>query len=128
MAAQMKPDTARGARAREGTMDEPALPNGPAAAALLAGGIGSFAVGLMTVLAEISASLRTALTFSAPVGPLSGKTTVAVIIWLISWVVLGFLWKGKNVDFDRVVLLSFILLGLGLLATFPPFFLLFEAE
>ena len=64
--------------------EERPLPNGAVAAALLAGGIGAFAVGLMTVLAEASEAIANLLRFSGPVGPLSGKTTVAVVIWLIA--------------------------------------------
>lgn len=109
-------------------MEESSIPNGKAAAAFLAGGIGAFAIGLMTTLAEASTAIADKLRFVAPVGPLSGKTTVAVIIWLISWGVLGTLWKDKEVDFSKVSLASFILLGLGILGTFPPFFELFAAE
>jgi hypothetical protein len=103
-------------------------PNGSAAAALVAGGLGSFAVGLMTVLAEASDGLRSALAFYPPAGPLSGKTTVAVAIWLVAWAVLGRLWGDKDVDFDRAATWAFVLLGAGLVATFPPFFELFAAE
>ncbi len=103
------------------------LPNGLAAAALLAGGIGSFAVGLMTTLAAASTAISNSLKFYAPVGPLSGKTTIAVIVWLIAWGTLGSMWRGKNVDFGRVSLAAFILLGLGILGTFSPFFDLFAS-
>ena len=48
------------------------MKNGLAAAALLAGGIGAFGVGLMTVLSEASAAIKTAIIFYAPAGPLSG--------------------------------------------------------
>ena len=102
-------------------------PNGLAAAALLAGGIGAFAIGLMTVLAEASAAIKNALVFYKPAGPLSGKTTVAVALWLIAWAVLASRWKDKEVDFDRAAMWGFVFLGLGLVATFPPFFDLFAA-
>jgi len=103
------------------------MKNGLAAAALLAGGFGSFMVGLMTLLTEMSKAINTALIFYKPSGPLSGKTTVAVIAWLIMWVILGSQWKGKDVAFGKVVVVAFALLALGLLFTFPPFFLLFGA-
>ena len=102
------------------------LKNGKAAAALLAGGIGAFGIGLMTVLAEASAAIKTAITFSKPVGPLSGKTILGVLIWLVAWAVLGNLWKDKDVSFGKVVVAAFAFLALGLLFTFPPFFLAFE--
>jgi hypothetical protein len=101
------------------------LKNGKAAAALLAGGIGAFGVGLMTVLVEASEAIKTALTIYKPVGPLSGKTTIGVLIWLVAWAVLGNLWKDKEVPFGKVVVAAFVFLALGLLFTFPPFFLLF---
>ncbi|MBI4732966.1 MAG: hypothetical protein HY781_12725 [Chloroflexi bacterium] len=103
------------------------MKNGLAAAALLAGGIGAFGVGLMTVLSEASAAIKTAITFYAPAGPLSGKTTIGVLIWLVTWAVLGYLWKDKDVSFGKVVVAAFVFLALGFLFTFPPFFLLFEA-
>lgn len=103
------------------------MKNGLAAAALLAGGIGAFTLGVMTILAEVSAAFKTAITFVKPVGALSGKTTIGVIVWLVSWVVLGFLWKDKDVAFGKIVIAAFVFLALGLLFTFPPFFLLFAA-
>jgi len=110
------------------TQDTQPLSLAPAAAALLAGGIGSVALGLLTVLAEASEPIRLALRFYAPAGPLSGKTTVAVLVWLASWAILRGVWNKKEVDFGKVANLAFILLALGLIGTFPPFFLLFAAE
>lgn len=54
-----------------------ALPDGPLAAALLAAGIGAFALGLFTTLAEASVGFRERLILNAGVGPLSGKTVWA---------------------------------------------------
>ncbi|MDF3018156.1 MAG: hypothetical protein K0R44_3381 [Thermomicrobiales bacterium] len=51
--------------------------DGPLAAALLAAGIGSFALGLFTTLAEASTAFRERLILDAGVGPLSGKTVWA---------------------------------------------------
>ena len=101
---------------------------GPAAAAFIAGGIGTFFVGLMTTLAEASAGLKTFLTWSTPVGPLSGKTTVGVLAWLIAWFVLNNMWKGKDYDMRRAFTITLVLIGLGLLLTFPPIFEIFAAD
>lgn len=103
-------------------------PNGPAAAAILAANIGVFVLGAATTLAEISAPLKDALNLYAPTGPLSGKTTAGVLAWLIAWVALHFYWQRKDVDFSRVFSLSLVLLGLGLLFMFPPFFELFATQ
>ncbi|MBI3760846.1 MAG: hypothetical protein HY260_03160 [Chloroflexi bacterium] len=103
------------------------LPNGPIAAALVAGGIGSAVIGLMTVLNEASPAISNTLKWVGPVGPLSGKTGVGVIVFFVSWIVLHVIYRGKNVDFARFATIALILLGLGLLGTFPPFFDLFAA-
>src|SRR5512140_880112 len=75
------------------------LPNGEAVAAIFAAGIGCLALGLLTTLAEASAGFKTMLAFNAGVGPLSGKTTYAVVIWLIAWAALHFVWRQKQMDF-----------------------------
>ena len=104
------------------------LPNGPVAAAFLAGGIGSAVLGLMTILAETSTGIKTALTWSMSVGPLSGKAGIAVIAFFVSWGIAHVLFRGKNVNFARITTIALIFLAFGLLGTFPPFFQLFAAE
>ena len=110
------------------TYDKLTLPNGPAAAALLAGGIGAAILGIVTTLSEASEGIATALRWSLAVGPLSGKVGVTVILYLLSWAILHFAWRGKNVNFNQIGTIAFILLGIGLLGTFPPVFELFAAE
>jgi hypothetical protein len=104
------------------------MPNGAAAAAILASGVGCSVIGAMTTGAELSAGLKTALTWSAPVGPLSGKTLVGVIAWLITWVILHFMWKDKDVNFRRMYVAALVLIAMGLLLTFPIFFQAFAPE
>lgn len=104
------------------------LPNGPVAAALVAGGLGAATIGLMTVLAEASTPIKNALNWWNPAGPLTGKTLVGVIVFFASWIVLHLIFRGRNVNFARASTIALILLGLGLLGTFPPFFDLFAAS
>ena len=81
-------------------------PNGPAAAAILAIGVGVFVLGLLAVLSEASSSIHDWLEFSERVGPLSGKTTIAVVAWLVSWLAAAaFLWR-RQVAFTSVFILS----------------------
>ncbi len=101
-------------------------PNGPVAAAFLAAGIGSFALGVLTIGAAASEAVANALRWSAPVGPLSGKTGLAVIVWLVAWAALGSRWRGNEVPFRTVYRWVLVLVALGLLFTFPPFFEAFE--
>lgn len=107
---------------------EQAKPNGPALAALLAAGIGSASLGILTTLAEASKPLKDALVLSTPVGPLSGKTTYAVVAWLVAWVVLAFLWRGKQIAPRVAYVATFALVAVGLLGTFPVFFEAFTAK
>lgn len=102
--------------------------NGMAASALLAGGIGAFIMGLMTTLSEAIPAFGSALNWYKPAGPLSGKTTVTVVLWLIVWGALARMWKDEDVNFERISRISFVLLILGILGTFPPFFELFASE
>jgi hypothetical protein len=104
------------------------LPNGPVAAALIAGGIGSAALGLFTTLAEASEPIKNALNWYNPVGPLTGKSLLGVLFFFLSWIIMHVIFRGKNVNFARATTIAFILLALGLLGTFPPFFTLFSGE
>lgn len=97
-----------------------AIPNGTGAAAVLAAGIGSFAVGLLAVLADKSASIKSLMVFSKPTGPLSGVTTSAILLWLVAWAILHARWRRKTVAFGSVKAAALVLLALGLLLTFPP--------
>jgi len=112
----------------EQASENTSLPNGPAAAALLAGGIGAAVLGIVTTLSEASAGFASAMRWSAAVGPLSGKVGVTLILYLLSWVILHVAWRNKNVRFNQVATIAFILLAIGLLGTFPPIFGLFAPE
>ncbi len=103
-------------------------PNGPAAAALLAGSIGTAALGIATTLAAASPQVARAFRWSASVGPLSGKVGVTLILYLVSWGVLALIFWDKNVRFVWATALSLVLLAIGLLGTFPPFFQLFVSR
>jgi hypothetical protein len=97
------------------------LPNGPGAAAILAAGIGSFALGLLDVIADKVPSIKSWMNFYNPTGPLSGVTTCAIFIWLAAWAILQLRWRGREVRFASVGAIALVLLALGILLTFPPF-------
>jgi hypothetical protein len=103
-------------------------PDGPVAAAIIAAGVGTFALGLFTTLAEASARIKDFLNIYDPVGPLSGKTTLAVAAWLGTWAVLHRLLRGRSIRLTTAMTIGAVLLVLGLLGTFPPFFEVFAAE
>ncbi|MFA4903803.1 MAG: hypothetical protein WC600_13795 [Desulfobaccales bacterium] len=96
--------------------------NGSIVAAMLAAGIGCFFLGLTTSLAQGSKAIGGLLNFYNPVGPLGGKTIVTLVLWLVAWGVLASRWKDQSADFGKIYRVTLILVGLGLLGTFPLFF------
>lgn len=109
----------------------PDKPDGPAAAATLAAGIGIFALGLFTVLSEAWVAFHDFvgdLEFGRGVGPLAGKTLLAVAVWLVAWAILAMLWRRKDVNLRSAFWVGMALGILGAVGTFPTFFTLFAAE
>lgn len=87
-------------------------------AAFLGGGIGALAMGTVVLLNE--AGLFAAPAVYAPAGGVSGRTTLAVIVWLIAWAVLHNRWKAHEIPPGRVGAVTLVLIAIGVLATFPP--------
>ena len=98
----------------------PTIPNGAGVAAILAAGVGCFALSALAIAADKSAVLKRVFAFYKPTGALSGVTTLAIAIWLATWVILHWRWCKKTVDSGPLHLVALILLCLGLLLTFPP--------
>jgi hypothetical protein len=103
-------------------------PNGPAAAVMLAAGIGGLVLGLLTWLAVVSEGLKDFLELDEGVGPLSGKTTFAVVAFLASWGALYAALRDRQVEWRLAIGATIVLLAFALLFTFPPFFEAFESE
>ena len=89
---------------------------------MLAAGLASFTLGLLSVLTAASASISDALTLSDRVGDLSGLTTTATVVFFAAWAVLAIVWRHANPPLVRVAAAATVLIALGLLGTFPPFF------
>lgn len=96
--------------------------DGPVVAALLAMGIGVVAYGVFVILAEVSASFKTFETLNASVGPLSGKTTFGVVVWLVAWILLHVTMAKKPFELKKAFTWSMVLVATGILFTFPIFF------
>jgi hypothetical protein len=111
----MAMDTTRRATAERERTD---LANGAAMAALLAAGIGAFAMGLLVLLNE--SGLFAAPALYAPAGGVSGRTTFATAIWLIVWPLLHHRWKAREIAPRRIYAATLALVAFGVLGTFPP--------
>ncbi len=99
---------------------------GPAAALILAGGIAVVCMGLVTTLSDASTGIADALQWNDRVGPLSGKTSITVIVFALAWVGLTALGRRASPPLRSITIVSAVLVALGLIGTFPTFFQAFE--
>ena len=111
-----------------GRLEDVERSSGPVAAAVLATGIGAFVLGLLTTLNEASTGVHDFLDFDEDVGPLSGKTIIAVIAYFASWAVLHGLWRRQTPLLRPILIATVVLIALGVLGTFPTFFQAFASE
>ncbi|MGH9595987.1 MAG: hypothetical protein ACRD3K_04225 [Edaphobacter sp.] len=98
----------------------PTMQNGSGAAAILSASIGCLTLAILSIAAAASSSLKAILTFYKPTGPLSGVTTVAILVWLVTWAILDWRWKRTTLAMARINIAAFVLLVLAFLLTFPP--------
>jgi hypothetical protein len=100
-----------------------ATANGAAFAAFLAAGVGAFAMGFVVMLDEAGVFAAPAL--YGPAGGVSGRTTLAVALWLVTWVLLHHRWKDRTLPSGRVPALALVLTLLGIVMVFPPVWAVF---
>lgn len=103
-------------------------PEGPVAAALIAGGIGSAALGFFTTLAEASAGAKSWLQWNAGVGSLSGITCMTVLVWLAAWAGLHLALRKRSIPVRTALIVTLALVAAGVVGTFPTFFQAFASE
>jgi hypothetical protein len=120
-----QPSRQRVAEERLERIQFPDKPEGPIVAAIIAGGVGAVALGVVTTLAEASEGIREWLQWSDAVGPLSGKVIVAVGVWLVAWAVLHLALRSRPYETRRALVVSLVLIAVGVVGTFPTFFQLF---
>lgn len=97
-------------------------------ASMIASGIGSLVLGIAIVLSEVSTDFKTFVTWNSGVGPLSGKTGLSIIAFVVSWVALHYAFQRRAVTLTTSFVITLVLVVLGLLLTFPPVFMSFAAE
>ena len=85
-------------------------------------------LGFSAFAGDASDAIGRLLNFYNPTGTLSGVTTVAIIIWLVSWIVLHRLWDLRAVSMATINALAFAGLIVGFLLTFPPFMDLLQGK
>ena len=102
--------------------------SGPAAAALLGVGLGLLALALSHVASEASAAFRQAMQAlgnawipgAQGIGPYSGKETVGLLVWLLSWFALHLTLRRREVSLVVAGTVSFLLIGVATTLLWPP--------
>src|SRR5205085_3709400 len=104
-------------------------PSGPAAAALLSIGIGAVLLALVVGLSDANKPFETNVVHALGklwvpgaqgIGPYSGKFTVFLVGWLVSWAVLHVALKRKDLNLSRWTIGSFALISLAVLLCWAP--------
>lgn len=110
------------------TLARQARPDGPVAAALLATGVGALALAILVVASEASEAFGVSLTYFERVGPLGGKAIWAVVAFFGSWLVLAAALRKRDVNLGTIAVIACVLIALGWIGTFAPFFQLFATK
>ena len=92
--------------------------NGAAMAAVLGASIGSCAMGAIVLVNE--AGLFAAPALYGPAGGVTGRTTLATVVWLLTWGGLHARWQSRDVPPQPVFTWAIVLIVVALLGTFPP--------
>lgn len=95
------------------------LPNGAGVAALFAAGLGAFTLAVVAIVADHSLAFNKLMIFYTPTGPLSGVTTVAIGVWLLSWAIFNASWKRTEVRGWRLTA-GLVLIAVSFILMFPP--------
>jgi len=106
---------------------EPAAePNGGVVAAIVAAGLACAIFGFLVVMTAASPEVAKLMTFYWPAGPLTGKSTVTVVAYLVIWPNLHYRLRDRHLDLYKAFLFTLFLVALGLIGTFPPFYQMFQ--
>jgi hypothetical protein len=119
--------------AMDPTVPRPAVmkhrPSGAAAAALLSIGIGAMLLAVVVGVSDANKAFESAVVHplgrlwvpgADGIGPYSGKFTVFLLGWLLSWAGLHAVLRRADVDLARWAIASFVLIGLATVLIWPP--------
>lgn len=104
--------------------------NGTAYAAFLSAMLGCLALALVNLGTEISEAFRVRVhslgKFWMPgaegIGPYSGKETIALLVWLATWVILHLLGLKREWNYRFVITVFMAGMGLATILVWPPVF------
>ncbi|MEJ1935679.1 hypothetical protein WDZ92_36265 [Nostoc sp. NIES-2111] len=119
----------------EGAKNPPSV-SGPAAAALISAGIGCFAMMVTHHLSDTSKDTeklvwelgkwipgsQSTSKLWGNIGSYTGKETMLLLGWLISWVILSSLWRHKQIKSRTIFFWMFVLFIAATAMTWHPLF------
>ena len=86
---------------------------------MISSGITLISVGILNILDELSAKIKTFLTLNKAIGPYSGKILFSIIIGIIICLLIHN--KNKKINLDKVFKFFIIALLIATLFVFTPF-------
>ena len=119
------------AAAEVGTNSErPMRPTGEAVAALLAAGIAMLTLAFVNQLTAGSEAFnawvhgigKLWMPGAQGIGPYSGKETLSVVAWLVSWGILHPVLRTRELRLSRWVLVFLVMVGVATTFIWPPVF------
>jgi len=104
--------------------------NGAAGAAVLSAALGLLALAVTQVVTHVSPRINMAvydlgklwMPGAEGIGPYSGKQTLALLAWLISWGILHYLWRKRELNLMIVGTLALALIGVATTLVWPPIY------
>ena len=104
--------------------------NGAAGAAVLSAALGLFSLAVTQVVTHGSPQITTVvhnlgklwMPGSEGIGPYSGKQTLALLAWLISWGILHYFWRKRELNLMIVGTLALALIGVATTLVWPPIY------
>ncbi|QLE59404.1 hypothetical protein FD725_16275 [Nostoc sp. TCL26-01] len=110
--------------------------SGPAAAALISAGIGCLIMMVTQHLVSVTPEIEkivwdigswipgshNANKLYGEIGSYSGKETILLISWLVSWVVLHYLWRNRNIKVQTMFFWIFVLFIAATVMSWHPLF------
>ena len=106
----------------------PQRPTGEAVAALLAAGIGMLGLALVNQIAELSEPFagwlhglgKMWMPGASGIGPYSGKETLALVGWLVSWAILHPMLRAREMNMSRWLVVFLVMVAVATTFIWPP--------
>jgi len=91
-------------------------------AALLAAWLGLMALALANIASDANAGVQNALKLNPGIGPYGGKEVIWLTTWLLSWVILHFAFRNRDLNLKRWFTVFLVGVLVAVLLMWPPVF------